>query len=52
MPPQDICRLMAKTLSMPVSVLRYFNVYGPILADEHIAGPRRDVLDGSGWGDR
>ena len=26
---EDICRLMANTLGVPVVILRYFNVYGP-----------------------
>ena len=26
---EDICRLMGSTLSVPVTILRYFNVYGP-----------------------
>jgi dTDP-L-rhamnose 4-epimerase len=26
---EDVCRLMRRTLGVPVTVLRYFNVYGP-----------------------
>ena len=26
---EDICRLMGKTLGVPIAILRYFNVYGP-----------------------
>ena len=26
---EDICRLMGTTLGVPISILRYFNVYGP-----------------------
>jgi dTDP-L-rhamnose 4-epimerase len=38
---EDICRLMGRTLGVPVSMLRYFNVYGP---RQSVANPYTGVI--------